>query len=88
MKIPSLLQKGMLNYEIKLLDTHVLRVEEAIRDRDFKSRGFLNMLKRVWSLRAEAEELKEAVSLFDTWTGSSDDLVLSWGIIYGLLFPG
>ena len=59
----------MLDYGMRVLDTHDLQVEKAICDRSFKSRGFLSALKGVWSLKAEEKELKEVVSLFENWTG-------------------
>ena len=68
-KIPSSLEKDVLDYGIRVLDTHDPQVEKAICDRNFKSRGFLATLKRVWSLTSEEKELKEVVLLFDNWTG-------------------
>ncbi len=78
-EIPSSLEKDVLDYRIRVLDTHDPRVEQAICDRSFKSRGFLSALKGVWSLKAEEQALKEVVLLFDNWTGDREDLVLSVG---------
>ena len=87
-KIPSSLQKDMLNYGIRVLDTHDPRIERAIKDKNFRSRGFLNVLKGVWSLKAEEEGLKEAVSLFDNWMGNREDLTLSVGDYLWSSVPG
>jgi len=78
-KIPSSLQKDMLDCGLRVVDTHDPRVERAIKDKDTKSRGFLNILKRTWSLKAEAGELKKALSLFDNWPGNKDNLILGVG---------
>ena len=87
-KIPSSLQKDMLNYRVRVLDTHDPRIERAIKDKNFKSRGFLNALKGVWSLKAEEGGLKEAVSLFDNWMGNREDLALSVGDYLWSSVPG
>ena len=79
-KIPLSLQRSMLNYDLRVLDTHTPEVAKAILDKRFKSRGFLNALRRAWDLKADEGELRELISLFDTWTGDrGDDLVLSLG---------
>ncbi len=79
-KIPATIQKNMLNYELRVLDTHDPRVEKAIKNSSFKSRGFLNALRKAWSLKADEKELKKLISLFDTWTGDrGDSFVLSLG---------
>ena len=87
-KIPPSLAKDMLDYGIRLIDTHDPKVEKAIGDKSFKSRGFLGVLQRIWSLKAEEEGLKKAVSLFDNWTGSKEDLVLSVGDYFWSAVPG
>ena len=78
----------MLNYGIRVLDTHDPRVERAIKDKNFRSRGFLNALKGVWSLKAEEGGLKKAVSLFDNWMGNREDLTLSVGDYLWSSVPG
>ena len=79
-KIPASIQKNMLNYELRVLDTQDPRVERAIQSSSFKSRGFLNALRKAWSLKADEKELRQLISLFDTWTGDrGDSLVLSLG---------
>ncbi len=87
-EIPSSLEKDVLDYGMRVLDTHDPQVEKAIGDRDFKSRGFLSALKGVWSLKAEERGLKEAVSLFDNWTGDREDLALSVGDYFWSSVPG
>ena len=39
-KIPVSARKNMLNYRLRLLDTHDLKVEKALKDKSFRSRGF------------------------------------------------
>ena len=78
-KIPSSLRKDMLDYGLRIVDTHDPRVERAIKNKRTKSRGFLNILKRTWTLKPSAEELKKALSLFDNWTGDRDSLSLGVG---------
>ena len=57
----------MLDYGIRVLDTHDPQVEKAICDKNFKSRGFLVTLKRVWSLKPEEKDppLKTNWSVMD-----------------------
>ncbi len=79
-KIPLSLQKDMLNFGLRVLDTHTPAVAKAVENRHFKSRGFLNALRKAWSLKADEKELKQLISLFDTWTGDrGDSFVLSLG---------
>ena len=87
-KTPVSMRKNMLNYELKLLDTHNPKVERVLKDKSFKSRGFLNVLKEVWLLKAEEDVLKEAVFLFDNWPGDKDDLLLSLGDYFWATVPG
>ena len=78
-KIPSSLKKDMLDCGLRIIDTHDPKVERAIKNKRTKSRGFLNILKRNWSLKVSVEELKKALSLFDNWTGDRDNLILRVG---------
>ena len=88
-KIPLSLQKDMLNFGLRLLDTHAPETVRAVEDRRFKSRGFLNALRKAWDLKADEEELKKLISLFDTWTGDrGDSLVLSLGDYLWSVVPG
>ena len=73
------MRKNVLNFDSRVIDTHTPRVDLAIQDKNFKSRGFLNILKSAWSLRPEEGMLNEAISLFDNWTGDRGDLLLSLG---------
>ena len=89
LKIPPSLEKDMLDCGLRIVDTHDPKVEKAIKDRRTKSRGFLNMLKRTWSLKPNAEELKKILSLFDNWTGDRDNLMLAvgnyfWAVVRGM----
>ena len=87
-EIPSSLEKDVLDYGMRVLDTHDPQAEKAIGDKSFKSRGFLSALKEVWSLKAEKKRLKETVSLFDNWPGDKEDLALSLGDYLWSAVPG
>ena len=88
-KIPLSLQKSMLNYDLRVLDTHTPEVVQAILDKRFKSRGFLNALRMAWDLKADEGELKELISLFDSWTGDrGDSFVLNLGDYLWSVVPG
>ncbi len=79
----------MLNYGLWVLDTHTEEVTKAIENKNIESRGFLNALGRAWDLKADEGELKELISLFDTWTGDrGDSLVLSLGDYLWSVVPG
>ena len=78
-KLPSSLSKSMLDCEIRVLDIRDRKVKRAIQDKTFKSRGFLNLLKEVWSLKPDSEKLKKAVLLFKNWHGDREDLTLTVG---------
>ena len=87
-KIPSSLRKSMLDCEIRVLDIRSWRIKRAIQNKNFKSRGFLNMLKGVWSFRPNAEELKRALILFKNWHGDKEDLTLTVGNYLQATVPG
>ena len=87
-EIPVSVQKDMLNYGLRLLDTHEARMEKVLQDKSFKSRGFLNVLKEVWNLKADETLLNETISLFDNWSGDRDDLILSLGDYLWAAVPG
>ena len=87
-KIPSSLKKDMLDCGLRIIDTHDPKVERAIKNKRTKSRGFLNILKRSWSLKASAKELKKEISLFDNWTGDRDNLILRVGNYFWAVVPG
>ena len=88
-EIPSSLAKDVLDYGLRVVDASDPAVEKAIENVNTKSRGFLNILKRTWSLKADAKELKKALSLFDTWPGDKDNLILGvgnylWAAVQGM----
>ncbi len=87
-KIPVSLQKNVLNYEPRLLDTHDPKVDKVIGDSNFKSRGPLNALKSAWDFKADEGMLSEALSLFDNWTGDKDDLLVNLGNYFWSVVPG
>ena len=91
-KIPPSLAKDMLDCGLRIIDTCDPKVERAIKDKRIKSRGFLNLLKRTWTLKPDREELKSALFLFDNWPGDKDSLILGvgnyfWSAIRGMT-PG
>ena len=59
-----------------------------LKDKNFKSRGFLNALRRVWDLKADEVLLNKVVSLFDNWPGDRDELLLSLGAYFWATVPG
>ena len=69
----------MLDCGIRVLDIRDPKIQRAIRDKNFKSRGFLNLLKEVWSLKPDAEKLKKILILFKNWPGDKGDLTLAVG---------
>ena len=50
-KIPSSLVDNMLDSKLRVIDTHDDKINKAIESKDTKSRGFLNILKKTWTLR-------------------------------------
>ena len=87
-KIPLRLQKYMLDSELIVLDANDLEVKKAIKDKLIKSRGFLNLFSKSAVLRANAEELKKDLSLFDNWSGDKEDLSLGLGNYLWAVVPG
>ena len=86
-EMPPSLAKDLLDYGIRLIDTHDPKVEKVIHDKNFKTRGF-GVLKRIQSLKAKERILKEMLSLFDNWTGDKEDLALSVGDYFWSVVPG
>ena len=87
-KIPVSLRQNVLNYKLRLLDTHDPKVEKVIGDPNFKSRGALNALKSAWDFKADEDMLSEALSLFDGWTGDKHDLLMNLGNYFWSVVPG
>ena len=87
-KIPLRLQKYMLDSELIVLDANDLEVKKAIKDKLVQSRGFLNLFSKSAVLRANAEELKKDLSLFDNWSGDKEDLSLGLGNYLWATVPG
>ena len=74
-KIPLQSREHMLNYKIKLLDTHDPKIEKAIKDKSFKSRGALYLLKNIWGIKLSKRELKETARLFGGFSAQRQDLI-------------
>ena len=66
----------VINYQIKLLSTHDLRLKRAVKDKNLKSRAILNLMGKIWELKDSPEELKKAVALFGELSGEREDFVL------------
>ena len=73
-KIPAFFRKNMLNYELRVLDVHSPKVTKVLKDKRFKSRGVLNLFRRIWSLKMNEKELTEVLSKFGRL--KDEDLVL------------
>ena len=67
----------MLNYQLKLLDTHNPRVQKVFKNKNFRSRGALSLLSKIWTLKLEVSELKKVITLFSIFSGKEDDLILN-----------
>ena len=63
-KIPVSLRKDMLNYRLRVLDTHAPAVKRALKDHRLKTRGALSLLSNIWFLKPSVSELTKALTLF------------------------
>ena len=75
--IPVLSRKSMLNFKIRLLDIHDLKLEKIFKDQKFKSRGAFYLLKEVWSSKADLFFLRRVFHLFKDIIGKREDFILS-----------
>ena len=66
----------VINYRIKLLSTHDLRLKRAMKDKQLKSRAVLNLMAKIWNLKNSPEELKKVVALFGDLADEREDFVL------------
>ena len=82
------MQKDVLDFSARVIDTHDPKVDLAIESDEFKTRGFLNILKRAWYLKPEESLLSEVLSLFNNWNGDRGDLLLSVGDYLWTMVPG
>ena len=64
-KIPARFRKNMIDYEVRLFDTHNPKLKGVFKNKNFKSRGALYLLKRIWNLKLSRTELTEVLTLFD-----------------------
>ena len=76
-EIPIESKPNMLNYKLKLLDTHNPRVQKVFKNKNFRSRGALSLLSKIWTLKLEVSELKKVITLFSIFSGKEDDLILN-----------
>ena len=87
-KMPLSMQKDVLDFSARVIDTHDPKVDLAIESDEFKTRGFLNILKRCWDLKLDEGLLSEVLSLFNNWNGDRGDLLLSVGDYLWTMVPG
>ena len=76
-EIPVASRKNMINYTLKLLNTHDPKARGVLKDKSFQSRGVLHLLGRIWSLELSRTELKEVLALFGDFSGKRNDLIVS-----------
>ena len=69
-KTPVRLRRNMINYEIRLLDVHEPKVGRVFKDKSFKSRGALYLLKEIWRLKLTHEDFKKVLAGFSDFSGS------------------
>ena len=88
-KIPSSLAKDVLDFRPRIIDTHDPKVLRAIKDKRFKSRACLNVMKEVVTVKSgEEEKLKWILSLFEDYPGNKEDLALNLGDYIWAVVPG
>ena len=72
-KIPAGFRKNMINYEIRLLDAS--RLKGVFKDKSFKSRGALYLLKKIWGLKLTHNEMKDVLARFAEFEGKGKVIV-------------
>ena len=88
-KIPSSLAKDVLDFSPRIIDTHDPKVVRVIKDKRFKSRACLNLMKEVVTIKpGEEEKLKECILLFEDYHGNKEDLALNIGNYIWAVVPG
>ena len=80
----------MLDFSPRIIDTHDPKVVRAIKDKRFKSRACLNLMKEVVTIKPgeEEEKLKESILLFEDYHGNKEDLALNIGNYIWAVVPG
>ena len=63
-EIPLFFRENMLNYSLVLFDTNDPKIGRFFKTEKIKTRGALNVLQRIWSLKKTVPELLEIVTLF------------------------
>ena len=82
----DLFGRNMLNYKLRLLSTWDPKVQKVFRDRSFKSRVTLYLLRNVWFLKPDIVSLGKVTELLRGF--SNDDLILSVGSYLLKAVPG
>lgn len=72
-KIPAGFRKNMINYEIRLLEAS--RLKGVFKNKSFKSRGALYLLKKIWELKLTHSEMKDVLSKFGEFEDKSKVIV-------------
>ena len=62
--MPPFFRENMLNYNLILFDTNSPKAERFFKAETIKSRGALNVLRRIWSLKKTVPEILEIVTVF------------------------
>ena len=76
-KIPISFRKNMLNYKLRLLNTHDSRIARAFKDKSVQSRGALYLLGKIWFLKLSRAELRKVLILLGHFSGKRNDLIIS-----------
>ena len=76
-KIPISFRKNMLNYKLRLLNTHDSRIARAFKDKSVQSRGALYLLGKIWSLKLSRAELRKVLTLLGHFSGKRNDFIIS-----------
>ena len=76
-KIPAQFKENMINYKIRLLDIQDPKLKEVFEDKNVKSRGFLNLMNKVWSLRPTVEGIKGILARFSNLPDDKKQLMVS-----------
>ncbi len=77
-KIPVELREYMIDYKVKLLDAQDPKLKGVFKNKSFKSRGALYLLRRIWDIKLTRAELKEVLVLFSGLpAGKQNKLIVS-----------
>ena len=75
-KIPAQFRKNMIDYKIRLLDANAPKLKRIFKNKKFKSRGALYLLRRIWSIKLSRTDLKEVLALFGDLSGDKQSKLI------------